>query len=231
MTRQWLGLVLLMFLCASAHAQRLTRGPYLQMITPESVVLRWRTDKLATNYVRYGEEVAKLTSVAFNEGLLREHAVMISGLKPNTRYYYAVGLPDKILARGTNFYFITAPPPGAAQPIRVWVLGDSGTRTGNQKAVRDAYYRATGARHTDAILMLGDNAYSFGTDHEYQGAVFEMYSAILRNTVLWPTLGNHDARSCNSATQTGVYYDIFTMPTLGEAGGVLSGTKAYYSFD
>jgi hypothetical protein len=49
--------------------------------------------------------------------------------------------------------------------------------------------------------------------------------------VLWPTLGNHDGHSAESATQSGPYYDIFTLPTGGEAGGVSSGTEAYYAFD
>jgi len=35
----------------------------------------------------------------------------------------------------------------------------------------------------------------------------------------------------NSVTQSGVYYDIFTLPTRGQAGGVASGTEAYYSFE
>ena len=49
--------------------------------------------------------------------------------------------------------------------------------------------------------------------------------------MLWPTLGNHDGHAADSSTQTGPYYDIFTLPTAAEAGGVASGTEAYYSFD
>ena len=55
--------------------------------------------------------------------------------------------------------------------------------------------------------------------------------ATLRTSPVWPALGNHDGRSANSETQSGVYYDIFTLPTRGQAGGVMSGTEAYYSFD
>jgi hypothetical protein len=79
--------------------------------------------------------------------------------------------------------------------------------------------------------MLGDNAYSTGTDAEYQIAVFDMYRDMLRKSVVWPTLGNHDAGSAASVTQSGTYYDIFTLPTLGQAGGLMSGTEAYYSFN
>ena len=48
---------------------------------------------------------------------------------------------------------------------------------------------------------------------------------------LLPTLGNHDAHSATSSTQSGPYYEIFSLPTTGQAGGIATGTEAYYSFD
>src|SRR6185436_8875510 len=93
------------------------------------------------------------------------------------------------------------------------------------------YTTFTGARATDLLLMLGDNAYPDGTDAEYQAAVFSMYPAILRKSVLWPTFGNHDGHSADSASGTGPYYAVFTLPRAGEAGGEPSGTEAYYAFD
>ena len=97
--------------------------------------------------------------------------------------------------------------------------------------MRDAYVNFAGADPATLWLMLGDNAYSDGTDLEYTEAVFQMYPQILRNTVLWPSPGNHDMRTSSAATQTGPYFESFTLPTQGEAGGVASGTEAYYSFD
>ena len=111
------------------------------------------------------------------------------------------------------------------------MLGDSGTADANARAVRDAFVNFTGMQDPQLLLMLGDNAYLDGTDAEYQGAVFDMYPRFLRNAVLWPTLGNHDGHAADSASQSGPYYDIFTLPKSGEAGGVASGTEAYYSFD
>jgi hypothetical protein len=98
-------------------------------------------------------------------------------------------------------------------------------------AVRDAYLAYAGSRPTDVWLMLGDNAYGSGTDAQHQTAVFDMFAGMLRKTVLWPTLGNHDGRTAVSTTQTGPYYNVFTLPAAGEAGGLASGTEAYYSFD
>jgi hypothetical protein len=37
--------------------------------------------------------------------------------------------------------------------------------------------------------------------------------------------------SADSASQSGPYYDSFSLPGAGEAGGVASGTEAYYAFD
>jgi len=97
--------------------------------------------------------------------------------------------------------------------------------------VRDAFINFADTHPADLWHMLGDNAYPDGTDTDYQQAVFDVYPETLRTTPLWPALGNHDGKSANSGTQSGVYYDIFTLPTLGQAGGVPSGTEAYSSFD
>jgi len=114
------------------------------------------------------------------------------------------------------------------QPTRVWVLGDSGSPTSYAFAVRDAYAAWTGARGTDLWLMLGDNAYGSGTDNDYQVAVFDQYPVMLRQAPLWPTRGNHDDLHGGPNND---YYEIFTMPAAGEAGGLYSGTEAYYAFD
>jgi hypothetical protein len=151
---------------------------------------------------------------------------------PDTQYYYSIGTTSAVLdGDDADHFFVTAPLPGDSRPSRIWILGDSGTANTDAQNVASAYINYTGATHTDLWLMLGDNAYEDGTDGEYQAAVFDMYPSLLRKSVLWPTLGNHDGHSADSASQTGVYYDIFTLPAGGEAGGLSSGTEAYYSFD
>jgi hypothetical protein len=97
--------------------------------------------------------------------------------------------------------------------------------------VRDDYLALAGSDRTDVWIMLGDNAYGSGTEAQFQDAVFDTYPQLLRNTVLWPAFGNHDGLSANPQTETGPYFDIFTLPRAAEAGGVASGTEAYYSFD
>ena len=216
----------------ASSAVTLTRGPYLQLGTPSSLVVRWRTSGPVVGRVQYGTSPGAATWAIDEPTSRTEHSLLLTGLLPRTTYYYSVGSGTTILAGGnTTHFFVTPPVAGTSVATRVWVLGDSGTANANARAVRDAYYTFTGTRHTNLWLMLGDNAYQNGTDADYQAAVFNVYQTMLRKSVLWPTLGNHDGFSADARSQTGPYFNIFTLPKNGEAGGLASGTEAYYSFD
>ncbi|HEX8169921.1 MAG TPA: fibronectin type III domain-containing protein [Thermoanaerobaculia bacterium] len=211
----------------------LTRGPYLQMGTPTSMIVRWRTDTPSDSRVRFGSILGSLTSVADDLTPTTDHTVVLTGLTPGTKYYYSIGTTAaKIAGNDGSYSFVTSPRPGTAtDTTRVWVLGDSGTGGPGAAAVRGAYYKYAGPTATNLWLMLGDNAYDNGLDYEYQNAVFNTYPEMLRAAPLWPTIGNHDTAQATTYNPSIAYYDIFNLPTRGEAGGVPSGTESYYSFD
>src|SRR5439155_23126463 len=83
----------------------LTRGPYLQMGTPTGAVVRWRTGAPSDARVRYGTDPANLSAFADVTGLSTEHEVALSGLQPNTKYYYSVGTTSAVLAGGDANHF------------------------------------------------------------------------------------------------------------------------------
>jgi hypothetical protein len=211
-----------------SQAQTITRGPYLQQGTPNSIVVRWRTSVATTSRVRYGTTPGNFTTIVSDPVSTTEHVVSVPGLQPLTRYYYEVGTGTAFFVGDANDFFETAPAVGTAVPTRIWVIGDSGTANASAAAVRDAYINFAGTRHTDIWLMLGDNAYNSGTDSEYQNAVFNMYPTLLQNTTLWSTRGNHESDAGGTGS---TYYNVFTLPRNAEAGGVASGTEAYYSFE
>jgi hypothetical protein len=235
---RWLvGATLLAPLLAAAAAG-LERAPYLQVGTPDSVVVRWRTDAPEVSTVRYGPAPGDLPNAVTIAGNRRDHEVLLTGLPTHARTYYAVGTPSETFAGADPDHFIELPPqPGARQPLRVWVIGDSGECAQSAQGcndaadVRDAYLGFAGANPARSWLLLGDNAYTTGTDSQYTAGFFDVYPQVSRNTLLWPAPGNHDLLSADSPSQTGPYYEAFTMPTGGEAGGVPSGTEAYYSFE
>ena len=207
----------------------LTRGPYLALGTSNGVTIRWRTAEASNSQVRWGPSPTNLAFVNSNVTLTTEHEITVAGGASNTRYYYSIGSTTEVIAGGTPQHtFLTAPAPGTPKATRFWIIGDSGTANSGASSVRDAFATYSASRPADLWLMLGDNAYDSGTDAQYQAAVFNMYPALLRSTVLWPTRGNHDVLYSGANND---YYDIFSLPTAGQAGGLASGSEAYYSFD
>ena len=215
----------------------LERGPYLQKGTDSKVTIKYRTNTSTETIINYGTSLGSLSSVASDMTAVIDHEIELTGLTPNTKYYYEIADNDGVIvAEDSDMYIVTAPTIGTDQFVRAWILGDAGTANNNQRNVRDQYYSyvdgaATNPGQTDMMLFLGDNAYNSGTDAEYQDAFFDIYDDMLKKSVAWSTLGNHDGYSADSNSQTGPYYDIFTFPTAAEAGGIASGTEAYYSFD
>lgn len=201
------------------------RWPYLQSCSSTSIVVRWRTDWPTNSVVRYGLALPGPDCGVTNMTRTSEHAVLVSGLTPDTRYYYSIHSDGESFDSSGPFSFRTTPT--NTRPVTVWVIGDSGTANTNAEAVRDAYLDSVGIENTDLWLMLGDNAYESGTDEEYSKAVFNMYPDILARVPLWPTIGNHDA----ALPYEFPYLNIFHLPMNGESGGIPSGTERYYSFD
>jgi hypothetical protein len=231
------NIILLTFLTWSAlsgqaEALVVTRGPYLQLGTPTSIIVRWRTDVATDTVVRYGDAPGNLTNVVMIPGSTIEHEAAINGLLADTNYFYSVGDSSGTLeGGGSDYFFTTSPQPGNPRATRIWIVGDSGNANNSGRAVRDAFKNYNNNNPPDIWLMLGDNAYNDGTDSQYQNAVFNQYPEILQQSVLWPALGNHDAFTSFAVDQSGPYFQAFNIPTNAEAGGVVSDTEVYYSFD
>src|SRR5664279_3090586 len=216
----------------------LVRGPYLQQATPNSMLIRWRTDALCRSRVRFGNSSAALENMVTDSALVTEHKVLLRALKPETKYYYSIGDVKNTLQGDTANYFYTLPVAGETGTYRIAAFGDCGNNSINQRNVRDQLLQYLGSNYLNAWILLGDNTYPDGTDAEFQANFFNIYKDnLLKKFPLFPSPGNHDYHdiefSAAVAQQThGIaYYQNFSMPESGESGGQASYTSQYYSFD
>lgn len=190
------------------------------------------------------DDVARLFSPDPNEsyrgrgkkdavGNTYQYEILIDDLDDATKYFYAIHNEDALLVAGEDYYFQTHPDPGDEAPLRFWVVGDSGTGGSDQRKVHEAMIEYTQAENhpPDLYIHVGDMAYGDGTDLEFQYKFFGIYADTLRHLACYAAMGNHEGHTSRGISGIGPYYDAYVLPTQGEAGGVASGTEAYYSFD
>jgi hypothetical protein len=195
---------------ARRPGSRLVRGPYLQLLTDRSVTVVWKTDVPAacSLAIRGAGRPERIVEGAVGTTC----AVAAGGLEPGGTYAYVPRADGMPVADAATFH--TDDP---ARAFSFLVLGDSGTGGAEQSAVRDRMLATT----ADFILHTGDMAYPRGEAASFDPAVFQPYAGLLRRLVLWPCLGNHDARSEGGAPWRKAFY----TPANNREGD-----EAYYSF-
>ncbi|HET6995277.1 MAG TPA: metallophosphoesterase family protein [Chitinophagaceae bacterium] len=214
---------------------KLIRGPYLQVVNNHSIIIRWRTSIATPSLVRYGKTSNQLNQSSSNNTPVIDHIVKLEGLDAKTKYYYSIGSPETVLQGDKNNFFITLPPVGENGVYRIGVFGDPGSLTTMQPQARDQFLKYLGDKDLLAWIILGDNAYNYGTDAEYQAEFFNIYKNMLKKYPLFPVTGNHDYRDNDDSAYLPHskldYFRIFSMPVNGECGGIPSHNQAFYSYD
>ena len=243
----------------------LVRGPFIQSLSKTNATIIWYTDtsnedsivllgtttnftnryqnSTISNTVATSKNSSSSSTVRTDSGKYK-HSIRISGLEPNTKYYYAVGSTQAgILSSGstTNFFY-TSPETDNEQDMRFWVVADMGVGTSNQKAVKDRFITFNGSNKVDAWLWIGDNAYNYGYFSEYDSTIFtgiNTYQTELKKFPVFSVLGNHDYGTSSSGgylsstAQQNLkeYFTIFNLPSTSQCGGVASFSPKYYSLD
>jgi acid phosphatase type 7 len=221
----------------SAFSQKIIRGPYLQMATSTSMMIRWRTDVATVSRINFGTAQNSLTSSLSDNTAKTEHQITLEKLTPNTKYFYAVANGNTVLQGDKDNFFVTSPPIGSEQKVRIMAFGDMGMGIETQTNVYKQYLKFIGNNYTDLWLLMGDNAYAQGWDWEYQQRFFEFYQTerLMKQTPIFPSPGNHDYSPTPNnyiiEDPLVAYFSIFSVPTKGEVGGVASKSKAFYSYN
>lgn len=195
--RHWLVLVAV-FLAVSSPASggALLKGPYLQNVRPDSVVIMWESQSPAVGVVLVENGTESIQKES-SEGRLQE--MRIDGLLPGTRYHYSVQVSGEKFAGE----FATAPAlPG---PFSFVVYGDSRSNKGTHTRVVERVRSEV----PDFLVSTGDLVNEGASASDWQ-TFFEVEGPLLRDNVLFPSLGNHDRQGRGKTADN--YRAYFSVP-------------------
>jgi len=181
---------LLTSLCAQASATGIDKGPYLMNPTQSGITVCWVSDAPSIG-------VVTLTGVrepARDVNPTQYHRVKLTGLRPYTRYIYAVSCGGTTKAGE----FTTAAPPN--QPFKFVAYGDNRTQANMHAAVlkRMSLFRP------DFIVQTGDQV-ADGTNEAQWDEFWQVAGDVLRTTAYYPSLGNHEKHGAP-------YFRFFDLP-------------------
>lgn len=165
---------------ADAGKEQLKKGPYLQNVAPTSISIMWETSSAepATLHVT-GPGVDKTIEVK----AARRQEVEVTGLAPSTRYSYQVTVGDRV----QSGELATAPEEGSQSPFTFVVYGDTRSQMGPHRRITERVRDEV----PDFLLGTGDFVDEGGKEAQWQ-QFFEIERELLRDNVLFPSVGNHD---------------------------------------
>ncbi|HEY0194146.1 MAG TPA: metallophosphoesterase, partial [Kofleriaceae bacterium] len=189
---------------------RMVTGPYLQNLAPTSITVMWDLDQPApARIVVEGPGGPRTVEVAAG----RVGEATIDQLTPSSRYRYRV----EIGGQQWPGEFATAPAIGAPVPFAFVAMGD--TRSGI-----DAHRRVVervAQEVPDFVVGTGDMV-DEGSHQDQWQQFFAIEQPLLRDNVLFPSVGNHDRQGRGRTADS--YRSLFAVPDNGGDG------ERYYAF-
>lgn len=187
---------------ANRHGGGFKKGPYLQNVTRDAITIMWESDAAVPGRVVVHSSVEP-DHVAESPAA-RMHEVRIEGLQSGRRYFYTVTMGEGATAQVATGELATAPGPDEA--FSFVVFGDSRSNANAHMNVVERVRREV----PDFILGTGDMVNEGSVESDWQ-IFFDVERELLRENVMFPSLGNHDRepRPARSATN---YRKYFSLP-------------------
>lgn len=213
-----ISLIMMIFGCSVPERENQDLLPYLQMPTDSSMSVLWRTSTEQDGRVEYGL-TPQMVGEVYDSTPAQRHRITLSGLYPQTQYYYRVfsnGVPV-----GNINTFQTAPV--GTVPFRFAVIGDTQDTCPVQRKLRDGILND----QVSFLLHMGDLASEWGgfKESEWRLCFFNDFSSLLASVPIMPTLGNHEYQVfMNHVTiphSALLYHDYFHLPN----------NERWYAFD
>lgn len=221
------ALCLAAFWQAGAQTTALVRYPYLQNVRADRATIMWATAENGSGAVQYSTDRSfSGTIMAFPRRFPAaetrmsaeyfQHQADLTGLSPNTNYFYRVLLGERVLTFDDELRFRTEGP----GPFSFLAFGDSGWGSREQRDLRDVMLRERPA----LVLHTGDIAYLNGTFDQFHRRHFDVYQQLMKRAPFFPSPGNHEYETDNAAP----YLALHAPPTEDVP---FADRGRYYSFD
>jgi hypothetical protein len=213
--------------------------PYLHLPRPDSMWVSWWTDADTQTHVDFGTSPTALSQTATGTvqnmaANYRYHAVKLTGLQPDTYYYYRA----RTNATSSEvFRFRTPKPIGTATgKFRVLVVGDNQIIDPAQrryerlierakKKIEDLYGAAI-EEAVDLVLMPGDQV-DVGTLEHYRHLHFKFCGWISPSVPIMTTVGNHETYSDPGLAN---YKTFFKYDEVSCLGVTSPDPKVFYAY-
>ncbi|MCD6352338.1 MAG: metallophosphoesterase [Armatimonadetes bacterium] len=163
-------------------------GPYLMHVTQNSIRIMWETAEPATSEVLYGPSAAELKQKASSTDYVTIHEVKLTGLKPETIYFYEVRSVSKkgAVARSDVYCFRTALHHDT--PFAFAVVGD--TRTYPERFARlcDLCWR----ERPDLVVNVGDVVSNGQVKQQWIDEWLKPGTRLMAYVPTYVAIGNHE---------------------------------------
>jgi acid phosphatase type 7 len=168
---------------------RITKGPWMQHVTPTSAVVRVEVEPPAPVTLEVGLSAAVGSTDAGAGSVIESrevrslHTILVKGLEPGTRY------PFTVRAHGGPKYgaITTAPADASGEAFRFLVYGDNRT----DDAAHAAVVRAMVASASSFLVNTGDMVEHGGSASQWQ-TFFDIEASLTRERPIFAVVGNHE---------------------------------------
>ena len=204
-------------------AQTVLVQPYLQDAEPTSMVIMWETNTNTESIIQYGlTQTLGSTTSGTNITTLGStvlHTVSLTGLTPDTRYYY------KSVTGGWQsaiYDFVTPPTRNSEKNFNIVLMSDMQKDGGNPNIFNNlintsllpyvaAHYGTPLSDHLQMAVLPGDVVDNGNSYLQWKNDFFNPAEVLWRSVPCYPAIGNHELNSQN-------YFNYYTLPANGTPG-------------
>lgn len=174
---------------------QILKGPYLQNVTQNSIVIMWETNIETIGKVNYGLD-KNYDATAVEEGNKKIHEIKLTNLKTETLYHYQI-VTGNITSEDNTFK--TAP--NFDTPFKFSVWGDNRTFFFEHAKV----IRKMRKYNPDIAINVGDVVTNGNVYEQWEREYFTPAKELFKNVPSFIAIGNHE----NNAHW---FYDFVSQP-------------------